>query len=334
MNIVFFSGQNLNFEPVLEKPIPPELFRTDSPSLFDRNLEQWRHAFPDADFLVIDTNRAPAYYEHVLDLDVLNLPAVSLHARLFLFASFALSMELSPLTLFVPAGMTAGRFDVLAQAVRFCTRNDLSNSGLTLFCDDAPAAAPMGVYYEPGSVLHKDRIYELESLKAFVTGLEADRRRASKENFRFYAHNGIILAHLQNWAEALFQKDEETHGLFYNLQNAWQDGKSINTVIRDIAAHLDTRAPDVLRTPRPDLYLVKAGTRVDTVSGMRGLLQSLPADKNGNYVSGSAVLNNVSSSFIITDSNDVRISGLNGIYYYQKGPRVRTGRLDNLAQEV
>jgi hypothetical protein len=318
MNIVFCLSGPEDFTPYYPVPVPLELADFQGKSRFHKLYSQFIEFFPEANYFAIDCGSKPSFHEIAGDIDALHLPTGNLFAKIFLFFSFCYAKNLPPFTFFYPAGTDVSDLEPLAIRIREALKQPLCASGTTFY----PAVnGSYQNYIEKSQAVHSDDHFQLYGIKAFRNRWHVDKelelRPALKDNFLGPAD--IFSANSIRFSEML-EDNEELHTLFFMLVNSWKDGKSINTVLKEVIPVLENSSFEEMIGRTEDRFVLPVGTEYREITSLEQYLQTLPLDENRNYIRGAADLDQVTESIVVNlNSKPVRLTGLDRTMVIAKG---------------
>jgi mannose-1-phosphate guanylyltransferase len=314
MNLIFLLSDPVDLSPVLPEPIPPEIYPCPEGRWFDRVFDEFEQYFPDAFHFVIDGCPKPVYYrvENGPDADLLNIPTSSLFPKLFLFSAFSRAFHADPFSLFVPAALSYESIDPFAIAVRRLQKQAQGAPGITFF--PARDGISDGRWLEAGETIGGRDGVEFCAVRSFLSRAEVSAAREKSPDRRFYPVPGVLALNTFDFAEALCEKEDSWRELFYLLVNAWKDGRSIGTAMREVITALEGQSLEDALSGGMDRFVCPVDGGIEELSGLDGLLRMLPRDGDGNYTEGEAHIENVRGSLVIAHEDaSIRVSGLSNV---------------------
>lgn len=325
MNIVFYLSEPLDLFPLFDKPLPAEIVRLKTPPSFEKLNSEFHEYFPDAEFFVIDGGRKPSFYEYYQNMDILHFASGSIFTKVFLFAAFSQAAALKPFTLFIPGNAVFDSIEKLAGTVREASKNPLAASALTFY--SSPDGS-FSKYIEKSDPLFKQENLELAGIRSLKTAFEVRKwfedNPGKNASDKFLGGMGIFSANTMKLAESIAGYHEDFHELMLMVRNAWDDGRSINTVLKDVLQVLDGYSFSEFILKMEDRFVCPVSISYQELAGLQTLMERQPLDEAFNLVYGNVTAENVTHSLLWNESPDaLRIENTSRIMAVSKNGTTR-----------
>ncbi len=329
-NIVFYLSNPVDFYPVYDYPIPIELFDFDGFSVFGNLYRQIFEIFPQAEYYLIGEGliKSPDFYPGI---NKFNFPSGNPLARLILFTAFSIAYRLNPFTVFLPSNIILDDPEILTTLIKNISENPVSLSAITLI---SGSGREFPFYIEASEIISRSDELTLNGIKKFITLEEIKKIKETGSNDviveKYFGRTGILTFNSMKFGEIISSYTEDLGELFYLLVQAWIDGKSVQTSIREIIKSLtDYNLYDIF-SKTDDKFMASPGIKFKEIASCGKFPEALPLDSQGNYILGGAFFDRVFDSIIINKSNKpVILKNLNQVLVLSRDGTVKIEGLIN-----